>query len=452
VPAWNSYPTAIVAVLIAGAALAQKPANVVHSDHRVALVIGNDAYRGMPLRNAVNDARGMAAKLKRRSFAVTLLTDVDAMHLELGVETFVRTLKPGDNVVIYYSGHGMQIDDENYLIPIDFSASTSVEAKYKSFPLSKLQERLDTQRTQRNIIILDACRDNPFVVMTRSIKRGLAGISWSGGNYIAYATAPGLTASDNPEEDHGLFTKHLLAQLSIPYLDINELFDRVRIAVYAESNHRQMPWIASALVGPFVFTEVEISRADSEEKSTEMNPSGAMSSGGSLHEVATAPTVADRRNPATHVVRGLNDAQRHELKAATDELTVALRIDPQSVGALRERGRLLLLSGDNRGLLDLDQAIQLNPNDLASRYLLVLGLAVWGRFDDALEQVNGLISAHPEVALPYLARAALYSRAKRYDEAVEDCDRALRLNPNSGPISSRCASISRAVITARTSR
>jgi uncharacterized caspase-like protein len=448
---WKSYSIAMVAVLIAGTALAQKPANVSHSDHRVALVIGNDAYRGMPLRNAVNDARGMAARLRKRSFAVTLLTDVDAMHLELGVETFVKTLRPSDNVVIYYSGHGMQIDDENYLIPIDFSASNSVEAKYKSFPLSKLQQRLDTQRTQTNIIILDACRDNPFVV-TRGIRRGLAGISWSGGNYIAYATAPGLTASDNPEERNGLFTKHLLAQLSIPYLDINELFDRVRIAVYAESNHRQMPWIASSLVGPFVFTEVEISRADSEEKSTEISPSGAMSSGESLHEVATAATVADRGNPATHVVRGLNDAQRHELKAATDELTVALRIAPQSVGALRERGRLLILSGDNRGLLDLDQAIQLNPNDLASRYLRVLGLAVSGRFNDALEQVNGLISAHPEVALPYLARAALYSKAKRYDEAVGDCDRALRLDPNNGPISSRCASISRAVTIARTSR
>ena len=178
----------------------------------VALVAGNAAYPSTPLRNSLNDARDLSAALRELGFEVTLVADADLRSIDRAVETFVAGLQPGDVALFYYSGHGMQVNGENYLLPIDFRAQQEADVPYQAYSASRVHERMQAREASLSIVILDACRNNPFRGV-RSASKGLAPMQTDKGSFIAFAAAPGQTASDNPSESNGLFTKHLLDAL-----------------------------------------------------------------------------------------------------------------------------------------------------------------------------------------------------------------------------------------------
>jgi uncharacterized caspase-like protein len=157
---------------------------------RLALVIGNNAYPQMRLANSINDERGMASVLREAGFQVQQAEDVDLRRLEQSVQSFVGSIRPGDVALFYYSGHGMQIDGENYLIPVSFSAASETDAKYESYSLSRVADGLQERGAALKVMILDACRDNPFRT-TRGGARGLASMTGARGSFIAFATDPG---------------------------------------------------------------------------------------------------------------------------------------------------------------------------------------------------------------------------------------------------------------------
>ncbi len=232
-----------------------------------ALIVGNDSYQRSPLVNAVNDARGMDRTLSDLGFSVETVIDADYPTFDRAVDIFADRLSPGDVALFYYAGHGVQIDGENYLIPVDLERANAAKVKYRALPADLIRERMEHSGARLAILILDACRDNPFHG-TRSAGTGLAQMETGVGTFIAFSTAPGRTAADDlPSVEgstagNGLFTHHLINTLETPGLSIDEVFNEVRRKVYQDSEGRQIPWTASSLIGSFYF------RSDTEPRAS----------------------------------------------------------------------------------------------------------------------------------------------------------------------------------------
>ena len=205
-----------------------------------------------PLHNAANDARSMKAVLEGVGFGVEMRLNATLQQMETAIDEFTGSVRPGDVALFFYSGHGMQVSDQNYLVPVDFQARTAVDAKYKAYPAQRVQENLEAAGAGMQILILDACRNNPFRSW-RGGSDGLAAMQAGRGTYIAFATAPGKTADDNPKGRNGLFTGALIGILEQPGLSIDQIFNRVREQVSTRSQGNQIPWSTSAVTGEFYF-------------------------------------------------------------------------------------------------------------------------------------------------------------------------------------------------------
>lgn len=220
---------------------------------RLALVIGNAAYPGVAaLRNPANDAVDIAAKLRAMDFDVTLKTDVRQKEMLRALTEFGDRIHQGAEVLFFYAGHGMQVRGRNYLIPIDASIRTESAVSSEAVDVDQLLDKLSPARL--SMVILDACRNNPFERSFRGGGQGLASINAPNGTLIAYATAPGRTAADG-EGRNGLYTQELLAAMGTPGLRIEDVFKRVRANVLAKSGEAQTPWESSSLTGDFYFSQ-----------------------------------------------------------------------------------------------------------------------------------------------------------------------------------------------------
>lgn len=234
-------------LLLAASILAQRDLKL-EGAQKLALVVGNGAYPKWPLRNPANDARAVAQALTSVGFSTTSAIDVTLQNLDRTISAFVAKVKQGDTVAFYYAGHGIQLEGENYLVPIDFDAKDEADAKYAAYAASRVQERIEKAGARVTLVVLDACRNNPFAA-TRSTSGGLAAMGTGKGTLIAFATAPGKTADDNPTGNNGLFTTHFITALQQPGLTIDQVFNRVRERVYNASGGKQVPWTVSSVIG-----------------------------------------------------------------------------------------------------------------------------------------------------------------------------------------------------------
>jgi formylglycine-generating enzyme required for sulfatase activity len=231
---------------------------------RLALVIGNSAYESGPLQNPVNDARAMAQALRECSFDVLERENVTQTEMKQTIRTFGARLRDGGRETVglfYYAGHGVQVRDRNYLIPVRATVNNEEEVEYEAVDVGFVIAEMEAAENNLNIIILDACRDNPFAHAFRSATRGLAQINAPTSTLIAYATAPGRTAGDGAGAN-GLYTAELLAALRTPGLPIEDVFKQVRIRVLEKSSGQQVPWESSSLTSDFYFTPAQQSVAD----------------------------------------------------------------------------------------------------------------------------------------------------------------------------------------------
>lgn len=230
---------------------------------RVALVIGNSRYESAGvLRNPVNDARDIAAVLRDLGFEVILRTDSDLRMMEEAVDEFYTTIQQGSVGVFYFAGHGVQAAGENYLLPIDANIQVERDLPYESLPLARVVGRMEAAENDINIVILDACRNNPFASSVRSLQRGLATVDAATGFFIAYATAPGNVADDG-QGRNGTFTAALLNHIRTSNITVEQLFKRVRAQVSSATNSQQIPWTSSSLIGEFAFGTGEGDRGTS---------------------------------------------------------------------------------------------------------------------------------------------------------------------------------------------
>jgi uncharacterized caspase-like protein len=244
--AWMTRLLGLGLLLGASTCFAATPA-----EQKIALVIGNSAYPSAALKNPVNDAKAMATKLTSLGFEVILRTDAGQRDMTRAVSQFGDKLKGGSIGLFYFAGHGMQVRGKNFLIPVDAEISSESSTRSEAVDVDQVLEQLGSARL--SMVILDACRNNPFERRFRSAGNGgLAQIDAPTGTMLAYATAPGKVAFDGTGVN-GLYTTELLKALDTPGLKVEDVFKQVRINVLKASDNQQIPWESSSLTGEFYF-------------------------------------------------------------------------------------------------------------------------------------------------------------------------------------------------------
>ncbi|KFB66090.1 SUMF1/EgtB/PvdO family nonheme iron enzyme [Candidatus Accumulibacter vicinus] len=232
--------------------LAQEPSPRAN-EHRVALVIGNSSYTHSPLKNPVNDARAMRDKLKKMDFDVIIRENMKARDIGGALREFRSKLKPGSIALFFYAGHGLQIRGENYLPAVDAEISSEEDVPHQSLNVNTVLNTMEDSKAGVNLVLLDACRNNPFTRSFRSgAGAGLARIQAPSGTLIHYATRPGSVAEDG-DGVNGTYTAALLAQIEEKGVPIEQALKRVTVRVKNVTKGKQEPWMEGSLTGDFYF-------------------------------------------------------------------------------------------------------------------------------------------------------------------------------------------------------
>lgn len=236
------FVIALLAVSLWSAAAVAEP--------RTALIIGNAAYTGAPLRNPTNDASIMAQVLERAGFEVTIRTNANQRAIREAIHNFSAALKRKGGVgFFYFSGHGVQVDGENYLLPVGEDIENESDLKRRAVTAVEAVEAMASANPKLNIVVLDACRNNP---LPSGGTRGLSRIDSNANLFVSFATSPGAVALDG-EGRNSPYTKNLADAVAMANLNLEETFKRTLKGVYQETRGEQTPWISSSFFGDFIF-------------------------------------------------------------------------------------------------------------------------------------------------------------------------------------------------------
>ncbi len=239
----------------------------VFAEPRIALIVGNGAYQGVNgLPNPPNDAKLMAATLAQLGFKVTLLADGSLEQMSAAVSAFglaLREAGPETTGLFYYAGHGVQSFGINYLLPVDAKLSNAADLGLVAIDAQSVLRQMFSAHNRTNIVILDACRNNPFTEVRDLGDNGLAEMAAPTGTFLSYATAPRAVALDGAD-GNSPFTKALAAKITTPGLPIEQAFKEVRVAVLQATGGKQTPWDTSSLTADFAFAPAVDSGAGDE--------------------------------------------------------------------------------------------------------------------------------------------------------------------------------------------
>ena len=225
---------------------------------RVALVVGNSGYSEAPLRNTVHDAIDMTKALEECGFEVVQRIDADRRNMRRAIRDFGTRLKAGGVGLFYYAGHGVQVNGQNYLVPVSADVHNETDVVDEGVRVASVLEYMENAQNRINIVILDACRNNPYARQFRSGSSGLASINATtavravSGALVAYSTGPGMVAADG-EGENGLYTQKLLQFMKVPGLTIEQVFKSVAREVTQATDNGQTPWQSNSLTGDFYF-------------------------------------------------------------------------------------------------------------------------------------------------------------------------------------------------------
>lgn len=248
-PTYRAYEIDIVSEATTTTTTTIKP------EIKKALVIGCSTYQHSDsLINPLNDANGMENTLQQLGFEVVKRIDPTQKDLKIVIDEFGESLKGSDVGLFYFAGHGVQVQGLNYLIPIDANLTSEKLVEYDCVEAGRILAHMEEARTSVNIIMLDACRNNPFErAWGRGIGlRGLATMNAPKGSLIAYSTSPGQTASDG-SGNNGLYTEALLNHIKGKSTPVNTMFQKVRLEVMEKSKEEQIPWESTSLTADFYF-------------------------------------------------------------------------------------------------------------------------------------------------------------------------------------------------------
>ncbi|WP_415715463.1 caspase family protein [Maridesulfovibrio sp.] len=240
-----SFLLTAMAIMTLGASdcLAQK---------RLALLIGNSAYKNGPLKNPVNDVTAMDKALSKVGFDVMVVKDADRSTIGRAIDKFGSRLKNYDVGLFYFSGHGLQVDGINYLCPLGMNVQGQSDVPYEAIDAGKVLAKMEDAGNRMNVVILDACRNNPFKRSFRSGRNGLAQMDAPTGSFIAFATSPGRVAYDGKGRNSPYVT-HMINNMNNKGMTIEKFFKQVRRGVMKDTEKKQVPWESSSMVGDFYF-------------------------------------------------------------------------------------------------------------------------------------------------------------------------------------------------------
>lgn len=396
-----------------------------HAERRVALVIGNGAYPSAPLKNPVNDATDMAATLQRLGFEVVLLTNANQQQMDASVREFGLKLRQGGAGLFYYAGHGLQVGGENYLVPVNANIQTESDVRFTCLPAGMVLGKMEDARNDVNIIILDACRNNPFARSFRSAEQGLAKMDAPTGSLISYATAPGSVASDGAGRN-GLFTQHLLTNMATQGLPITEVFMRVRQNVVAETKRKQVPWEASSLIGqfyfsgpsdiptpkplptatgtqapaaPFVKMDIKAEKKRIAEEAERLKRE--------KQELAQYQTVQAEKDRLEAERQNLEQAKLLAMAPRPKQVPPAITSAAPQTNKHAAQFAQLARAGFVGALAYFEQAVQAKPDDVDARAGLAIALVISGRDADAKYQLQRLNESNAQTAGVRLAKGLL---------------------------------------------
>lgn len=245
---------------------------------RVALVIGNSEYTMTArLPNAQNDSEDMALKLTELGFAVTLEQDLSLAEMTLAVQRFARQAASAQEALVFFAGHGMEVEGENWLIPVDARLEADIDVEFEAVPMSVLLSAVSRARGLK-LVILDACRDNPFIVSmdrrdrSRSVGRGLARVDPTEGTLVAFAARAGQVAADG-DGRNSPYTSALLSVLDTPGLELGLMFRKVRDKVMETTGRRQEPFTYGSLSATSIYLNPPRDDAEAQEAAPELSRS-----------------------------------------------------------------------------------------------------------------------------------------------------------------------------------
>src|SRR5215813_12542794 len=405
----------------------------VHADQRVALVIGNSDYRNVSrLPNPTNDAEAIGALFKKAGFdVVNLRRDLDVSEMRRTIGDFADAARNADIAVVYYAGHGMEVNGVNYLIPVDAKLQRDFDVEDEAISLDRVLRVLEPAKRLR-LVILDACRDNPFArsmkrtVTTRAVGRGLAPVEpLSTDTLVAYAAKAGSVASDGSGANSP-YTQALLNHLAQPGLDMRIAFGRIRDEVMRITSNRQEPFIYGSLGGTLV----------------SLVPGGGDFAPGPSpsSDAAQAWTVAERStDPA--VLEAFIEYYGHTFYGAMARARLAelkrQQVAEENDRQMRTRYAALVSQGDtsannrdyDRAIADYGEAIRLIPKYALAFSNRGVAYGKKSEYDRAISDFNEAIRLDPKLAFAFFNRGLAYGHKGDHDRAISDYDEAIRLDP-----------------------
>ncbi|HKO45233.1 MAG TPA: tetratricopeptide repeat protein [Pyrinomonadaceae bacterium] len=495
----RSVKTKLIATLFAGIFLfalteahAQEPGRQLmqtgsagDATKRIALVMGNSTYATAPaLKNPANDARDMAAALKALGFEVSSGVNLSQREMKRLIREFGQRLKGGGHGLFYFAGHGVQARGHNYMIPVDADIQSEADVEDSGVDVNLVLSYMDDAQNHLNIVILDACRNNPFARSFRSASDGLAQVDAPTGTLIAYATAPGRVAADGAGEN-GLYTSELLKAMRSPGLTATEMFMQVRREVMNRTGNKQVPWEASSLTGSFYFTPRGANSAEVAEVGRPVNTEAAAprTADAATFELSYWETIkgssepqdfisylekypkgqfvelARRRASAsalaaaaeTHNQKGVEFYTGKNYAAAETEFRTALFFSPNSVyhtnlaNTLRNAGKPGEAEERREAVrhkeVELKEAVRQNPNSESPHYYLAAFYKEHGRLSEAENTFREAVRVGNYY--PYSTSStelvSIYTNQNRHAEAEALLREIVRVNTAKGGSGARQA-------------
>lgn len=412
---------------------------------RLALAIGNARYRVSPLQNAARDARDFGAFLNQSGFAVTVEENLAGASMRSAIDRFIAGLQPGDEAVFYFAGHGFQSAMENYLAPTDIAITSETEAKRTSVALLPLVRRISRAGVALNLIIVDACRNNPFPRGAAS-PSGLAAMEAALGSAIALAAGPGQKADDNAAGQNGLFTAHLLDVFRSP-APLAAGLRRVREMVYRASGSAQRPWVHDDLIGDYYFQPAARTEPRLGELSRQSRHALVLFSRDGFSEAAGAFEKIRRAypdDPYAHNAAGASYARQGLYALAVPCYTRAIELKPDYAAAYYNRGIAYLRAARyDLAIQDFTWSLE---TDAADPVVLALRGEAWfltRRYDRAEEDLAESLRLNPYDAHALFTMGSLLERLSRIQEAVRKYDEAITIKPDFVEASDRKRELSR---------
>jgi tetratricopeptide (TPR) repeat protein len=382
---------------------------------RLALLIGNSNYSdGGNLPNPVNDVRAMKRALERLGFKVIKHENCTQREMKMAMDDFGSRLRGQDVGLFFYAGHGVQVSRYNYLVPVDAKLSSEKKVEYNCVRADRVLAEMESAGSRTNIVILDACRDNPF---TRSWRRGtqgagLAFMNAPSGSLIAYSTAPGKTALDGGGKNSP-YTSALLQHIDIPNTTIIEMFQGVRSTVIAQSEGKQTPWESTSLRKNFYFVKGGRDNYSSKGQSRE------------LPEIE-APDIVKMYEKAKNI-----NMEGGEYVEAVSLLNKAISLDPNYADAYKERGAAYMaLNQNDKAIEDFKKVIEIRPKD-ADAYIRIGNVYDYNLefYAKAIEEYSKAIKLEPSNVDAYEVRGHAYASLAKFKNAIKDYDKVIDIAP-----------------------